>query len=94
LNFGRGGADTAQEMEIIENLVPKVHPDIVLLCYLSNDILFTCGAWDYDKTWEQISTITPTVNFIYWRLIGPATVEKVGMEYMKCLVDAYTQVLQ
>jgi lysophospholipase L1-like esterase len=89
LNFGRGGADTRQELEIVEKFVPKIHPDIVLLCYLSNDILFRCGAEDYDKTWEMMSTITPTVNFIYWRLIGPATFEKVGGQYMKCILDTY-----
>jgi lysophospholipase L1-like esterase len=89
LNFGRGGADTGQELEIVEKFVPKIHPDIVLLCYLSNDILFKCGAEDYDKTWEILSTITPTVNFIYWRLIGPSTFEKVGLLYMKCIVDNY-----
>jgi lysophospholipase L1-like esterase len=89
LNFGRGGADTGQELEIVEKFVPKIHPDIVLLCYLSNDILFKCGAEDYDKTWEILSPITPTVNFIYWRLRGPSTFEKIGLLYMKCIVDNY-----
>jgi lysophospholipase L1-like esterase len=89
LNFGRGGADTLQELEIVEKFVPRIHPDIVLLGYLSNDIVFKCGAEDYDKTWEIMSTITPTVNFIYWRLIGQSTFEKVGLQYMKCIVDSY-----
>jgi lysophospholipase L1-like esterase len=89
LNFGRGGADTLQELEIVEKFVPKIHPDIVILGYLSNDIVFRCAAEDYDKTWEVISNITPTVNFFYWRLIGPSTFEKVGWQYMKCIVDSY-----
>jgi lysophospholipase L1-like esterase len=89
LNFGRGGADTLQELEIVEKYVRKIHPDIVLLGYLSNDIVFKCGAEDYDKTWEVLSTITPTVNFIYWRIIGPSTFEKVSLLYMKCIVDSY-----
>jgi lysophospholipase L1-like esterase len=89
LNFGRGGADTLQELEIVEKFVPKIHPDIVLLGYLSNDIVFRCGAEDYDKTWEVLSTLTPTVNFIYWLIIGPSTFEKVGWQYMKCIVDSY-----
>ena len=89
LNFGKAGADTAQELEIVEKFVPKFHPDVVLLGYLSNDILFKCSAQDYDKTGEVLSTITPTVNLIYWRLIGPATFEQVGLQYMKCIVDNY-----
>jgi lysophospholipase L1-like esterase len=89
LNFGRGGADTIQELEIVEKFVLKIHPDIVLICYLSNDILFRCDAEDYDKTWEIMSTITPTVNFLYWRLVGPSNFEKVGLQYMKCIVDSY-----
>jgi hypothetical protein len=84
-----GPGDQGACLEIVEKFVPKIHPDIVLLCYLSNDILFKCGAEDYDKTWEILSPITPTVNFIYWRLRGPSTFEKIGLLYMKCIVDNY-----
>jgi hypothetical protein len=92
LNFGKGGADTVQEIQIVDKFVSKIHPDIVLICYISNDvdsdsfITFSndCGNWG-----ERLSTITPSVNFIYWRLIGPAKYKDIGVKYMKGLVDYY-----
>lgn len=89
LNFGRGGADTLQEIEIVNKFLSKIHPDMVLLCYLSNDILFKCGLEDYDKTWERLSTIIPTVNLIYWRLVSSVTFKDVGRKYMEIIVNSY-----
>ena len=89
LNFGRGGADTLQEIEIVNKFLSQIHPDMVLLCYLSNDILFKCGLEDYDKTWERLSTITPTVNLIYWRLVSSVTFQEVGRQYMEIIVNSY-----
>ena len=62
---------------------------MVLLCYLSNDILFKCGLEDYDKTWERLSTITPTVNLIYWRLVSSVNFQEVGRQYMEIIVNSY-----
>jgi lysophospholipase L1-like esterase len=94
LNFGKGGADTLQEMQVINEFVSKVHPDIVLLGYLSNDIdsdSFITYSQDYTHTGEQISTLSPTLNFIYWRLIGAAKYRHTGLRYMQGLVAMYNE---
>ena len=87
LNFGKGGADTIQETEILNDYVAKVHPNLVLLGYLANDIF--SDSTDFSDFSETLSTITPSVNFIYWRLIGPAKYEKIGVNYMHTLVSQY-----
>ena len=62
---------------------------MVILCYLFNDILFKCGLEDYDKTWERLSTKTPTVNLIYWCLVSSVTSQEVGLKYMEIIVNSY-----
>jgi lysophospholipase L1-like esterase len=92
LNFGRGGADTRQEIQIIKESVAKIHPDIVIVCYLSNDIDSSSFArhWEnYGNTGEKLSSITPTVNYFYWRFIGPLKYHQIGTKYMESLVEAY-----
>jgi lysophospholipase L1-like esterase len=92
LNFGKGGADTLQEMQVINEFVSRVHPDIVLLGYLSNDIdsdSFITYSADYTHTGEKLSTLSPTLNLIYWRLIGPAKYRHIGLKYMQGLVARY-----
>ena len=92
LNFGQGGADTFQEIGIVQKYVAKVHPDIVLICYLTNDINVKNPLGNrkyYDTTGEKLSTINPTINFIYWRLIGPNKYKNFGLLYMNNLVEAY-----
>ena len=92
LNFGKGGADTVRELEVVKKYVSKIHPDIVLICYLSNDIdsdSFISYLKDYGDTVERLSTISPTINFLYWRLIGPNKYRNIGLKYMNGLVDFY-----
>lgn len=92
LNFGQGGADTLKEINIVQEYVAKVHPDIVLICYLTNDINVNNRLSDrkyYDTTGEKLSTLNPTLNFIYWRLIGPMKYKNFGLAYMNNLVEAY-----
>jgi len=92
LNFGRGGADTRQEIQIVREAVAKIHPDIVIICYLSNDIDSGsfAGHWEkYGDTGEKLSSITPTVNYFYWRFIGLLKYHHIGRKYMESLVEAY-----
>lgn len=92
LNFGQGGADTLQEINIVQQDVAKVHPDLVLICYLTNDINVNNQLGDrkyYNTIGEKLSTINPTLNFIYWRLIGPIKYKNFGLMYMNNLVAAY-----
>jgi len=92
LNFGKGGADTGQEIQILDKFVSKIHPDIVLICYISNDVdsdSFITISNDCSNWGEKLSTVTPSINFIYWRLIGPAKYKDIGMNYMRGLVNIY-----
>ena len=98
LNFGRAGADTTEELTMLDD-VAKVKPDIVLLCYLANDIdhyakksplvveVSACERW--------LILLSPTYNFLYWRVIAPQTdwtsraVNEFGDGYFQAVCRAY-----
>ncbi len=92
LNFGRGGADTRQQLQIVNDFVSKIHPDIVLICYLSNDInsnIVHRYSGHYNNWSEKLSTASPTLNYIYWHLVGPAKYRDIGLRYMQGLKASY-----
>ena len=92
LNFGRAGADTAEEMLLLQDAA-KVHPDIVLIGYLANDIdrsasikPFTVGESPF---FHRSSLLSPTLNFFYWRTLGPRSYGDFGKEYVQAVRNAY-----
>ncbi len=92
LNFGRGGADTKRQLKTVKEYVSKIHPDIVLICYLSNDInsdIVHSYSGDYNSTSEQLSTISPTINYVYWHWVGPEKYRDIGLRYMQGLKASY-----
>ncbi|MCP4109292.1 MAG: hypothetical protein GY749_27835 [Desulfobacteraceae bacterium] len=92
LNFGRGGADTLAETKIIREFVSKIHPDMVVICYLSNDIETShlmVGTKQYNTFTNKLSLISPTLNFFYWRWLGPMKYQNSGLTFFANIVEAY-----
>jgi len=94
INFGRGGADTLQEIEIVRNYASAVKPDVVLLCYLANDIeeakVFK-NSQQFSNLIEKITAINPTINLLYWKIWGPSQYQFFGLRYVANLLFAYCQ---
>jgi len=94
INFGLGGADTLQETEIVRNYASAVKPDVVLLCYLANDIevakVFK-GRDQFSNLIEIMTAINPTLNFLYWKIWGPSQYQFFGLRYVANLLFAYCQ---
>jgi hypothetical protein len=92
LNFGRAGAGTSEEVLILQDAA-KVHPDILLIGYLANDIdrsasikPFTMGE---SPLFHRLSLLSPTLNFLYWRTLGPRSYAEFGKEYVAGVRNAY-----
>jgi lysophospholipase L1-like esterase len=72
LNFGRGGLNTEEETNMILPDLVRVHPDVVVVCYLTNDIQDSVhlvrteevGLTVWQHRWLVAS---PLWNYLYWR---------------------------
>ncbi|MDP6806703.1 MAG: SGNH/GDSL hydrolase family protein [Desulfobacterales bacterium] len=92
LNFGNGGESTSSEINIIRTYLPKIKPDIVFLCYLSNDIRpddLLINKSIYYSFIDRITQISPTINFFYWKLIGPLKYRDYGVRYFVNIIESY-----
>ena len=91
LNFGLGGGDTSSETGWVRDDVASIHPDLVVVFYLSNDIepaaVFTAPALTNLPTRWLIAS--PTFNYLYWYLFGPLAYQAAGTAYFKNLLLAY-----
>jgi lysophospholipase L1-like esterase len=92
LNFGRGGADTKQEISMLEDAA-KVNPDIVLLCYLANDIdgyiQMPVLPMHESALERRLTVLSPTYNFVYWRARAPEAYRQFGEDYFQAIYRAY-----
>jgi hypothetical protein len=93
LNFGAAGADTTAETRILDD-VAKVKPDIVLLCYLTNDIdryiRFEAPPTARRSSFERHLVLgSPLANYLYWKLRAPWMYREFGKAYMGALYHAY-----
>lgn len=75
LNFGMGGLNTREQITMILPKVAQVHPDLVLLFYLTNDIHDGLGlplpAPKPRGKWEQRLLMgSPTWNYLYWKVLA------------------------
>lgn len=75
LNFGMGGVGTREEISSAIPQVKKVYPDIVLLCYLSNDIHDGMHLINFTlappNSWQKrLRQASPLYNYIYYRLLS------------------------
>jgi lysophospholipase L1-like esterase len=83
LNFGRGGADTRDELKTILPDVEKVHPDVIILCYLANDIhngihLVTPIATEYSPWQRRFLQASPVYNYLYFKALFPSQWKDLG----------------
>jgi lysophospholipase L1-like esterase len=93
LNFGRGGADTNQERQMLDDAA-KVRPDIVLICYLANDIApyatnMTPHHVDVSPLERRLTLLSPTANFLYWRVRAPHLDSDLGRQWSEAICAAY-----
>ena len=70
-----------------------MRPDIVLIGYLANDIdrfasikPFTVGESPF---FHRGSLLSPTLNFFYWRTLGPRSYAEFGKQYVQAVRNAY-----
>lgn len=93
LNFGLSGGDTRSEAQWIRESVPQVHPDMVIVFYLANDIdarnVYSAGARGTGDPPTTLLLASPTVNYAYWYLFGPFVYESAGGVYFRNLLLAY-----
>jgi lysophospholipase L1-like esterase len=94
LNFGRGGTDTRDQLQEDIPLIRKVHPDIVLLCYLSNDIhnglhLFKPAVPHYSYFQRHLLRASPLYNYIYYRALFPAQWGALGTWSFVSIISNY-----
>jgi lysophospholipase L1-like esterase len=83
LNFGKGGADTRDEIHIVLPDVEKVHPDVVLICYLANDIhngvhLVTPIKTEYSPWQRRFLQASPLYNYLYFKTLFPSQWKDLG----------------
>jgi lysophospholipase L1-like esterase len=93
LNFGRGGADTNQEREMLDDAA-KVRPDFVLICYLANDIApyatnMTPHHVEVSPLERRLTLLSPTANFLYWRVRAPHLDHDLGRQWSEAICAAY-----
>jgi lysophospholipase L1-like esterase len=93
LNFGAAGADTTAETRALDD-VARVKPDVVLLCYLTNDIdhyiRFEAPRAARGSSFERRLTLgSPLANYLYWKLRAPWAYREFSKAYMGALYHAY-----
>jgi lysophospholipase L1-like esterase len=92
LNFGVGGADTRREIKTFTTDCVSLLPDLVIICYLPNDITVSTEDVEYiDFTLLEkvMLRMSPTMNYLYWRSVAPKRYEAFGREYIARLINAY-----
>ncbi len=92
-NFGLPGADTRKEINKVFNDAAIIAPDIVLIAYLANDIPVRNGvsakAVEPPEWALQMLSISPAINFLYWRIAVPQRYRNLTADYAKKLIAAY-----
>jgi lysophospholipase L1-like esterase len=91
LNFGLGSGDTRVEKKWVDESVSQVHPDVVMLFYLSNDIQAAdiYRPANTVKDPQSLLIASPTFNYTYWYLLGPFAYQASGSAYFHNLLIAY-----
>lgn len=94
LNFGWGNGDTKTETTWIRDSVSKVHPDMVAIFYLANDIedlgfFASPPGYPLGKTVTTMLIASPAFNLSFWRLAGPRIYAGMGNAYFHNLLMAY-----
>lgn len=93
LNLGIGGADTKSELNTFNKVGKALRPNIVLICYLTNDIdpsdVFTSELPQLAKPLVDVSEISPFINFLYWKFVGPSSYQLSGMKYIANILYSY-----
>jgi lysophospholipase L1-like esterase len=71
-NFGRPGSGTNEQLQDMLPRVRSSQPELVLICYLANDIgdrlkLFEARGYEPQPSTRRMLRASPTFNWIYWR---------------------------
>lgn len=95
LNFGSGAGDPITETAWIKDSVATVHPKVVAIFYLSNDIrgvgrfVKVAGGRSLTQAEKAGMIASPTFNHLHWNLIGPMAYERAGNAMFMDLLFAY-----
>lgn len=86
INFGVGGLNTREEIQMVLPHAGSLNPDLVVLFYLTNDIHDGLGislpSAKARGKWAQRALVgSPSWNYLYWRLFA-------SLEYHEAAIDA------
>lgn len=92
LNLGWPGANTTNEQEVVVKFGARLAPDLILICYLANDIkeakIMRRRSVSISRFEHVISRI-PALGFLYLKTIGTYRYGADGMSYFANLAFAY-----
>ena len=93
-NFGMNGTTTRDQRQVILPQLAPFKPDIVLVCYLANDIhdevqLFVPRTYPREFWPHRFMVGSPTYNFIYWRFLTQMGMQEQTSQYFLTLFLNY-----